>query len=120
MRRRIMVFCLVIALACGLAARAQSDQADRYRVAQLTALSLACGLPDPLGLIYDSPDKQLSPADVQKIAEAYLLWHGNHGWRVSVETQDGDHIAFTLATEQNAPVAKFVINRHSGRLDRIG
>ena len=33
-------------------------------------------------LIYRQQDRQLGPPDVQKIAEAFLLWNGNHSWKV--------------------------------------
>jgi len=34
-------------------------------------------------LVYPQKDRKLTPLDVQKIAEAFLLWHGNHDWIVS-------------------------------------
>ena len=33
-------------------------------------------------LVYPQEDRKLTPPDVQKIAEAFLLWHGNHTWKV--------------------------------------
>jgi hypothetical protein len=76
--------------------------------------------PPPLGLIYDAPDKQLSAADVQKIAEAFLLWHGNHSWKVVGLSDDGDRVVFSIATTQNAAVARFAMNKHSGKIQRLG
>jgi len=75
---------------------------------------------DPLALVYDAPDKQLTVADVQKIAEAFLLWRGNHFWRVSNLAMDGDRVVFSVVTAQNAVVASFAINRHTGVLLRTG
>jgi hypothetical protein len=73
-----------------------------------------------LSLVYEAPDKQLTVADVQKIAEAFLLWHGNHLWRVTNVTADGDRVTFAVATDQNAVVATFAMNRHTGALLRLG
>ena len=33
-------------------------------------------------LVYRQEDRKLTPPDVQKIAEAFLLWNGNHSWKV--------------------------------------
>ena len=35
------------------------------------------------GLLYHSDDRQLTVPEVQKIAEAFLLWNGNHTWKVT-------------------------------------
>ena len=34
-------------------------------------------------LMYHVEDKQLTAPEVQKIAEAFLLWNGNRTWKVS-------------------------------------
>ena len=34
--------------------------------------------PRAFGLVYRQADRRLTPPDVQKIAEAFLLWNGNH------------------------------------------
>ena len=39
--------------------------------------------PRQFGLFYRQADRQLTTADVQKIAEAFLLWHGNRTWKVA-------------------------------------
>jgi hypothetical protein len=73
--------------------------------------------PRDFALIYPKPDRQLSAADVQKIAEAFLLWHGNHTWKVAdiAATPEGP-IAFSLTTPEGSVVAKFTMDPHSGRL----
>ena len=38
--------------------------------------------PRTFALIYPQEDRNLTPPDVQKIAEAFLLWRGNHTWKV--------------------------------------
>jgi hypothetical protein len=72
-------------------------------------------------LVYRQEDRNLAPADVQKIAEAFLLWNGNHTWKVSnlAPTADGP-IEFSLATPEGSVVAKFSMDPHSGRVERVG
>ena len=44
-------------------------------------------------------DRKLTPPDVQKIAEAFLLWNGNHSWKViDVAPAPDGTIGFALAT----------------------
>jgi hypothetical protein len=72
-------------------------------------------------LIYRQPDRQLAPADVQKIAEAFLLWNGNHAWKVTnvAPTADGP-IGFSLTTPEGSVVAKFTMDPHTGQVERVG
>jgi hypothetical protein len=72
-------------------------------------------------LIYPQQDRQLAPADVQKIAEGFLLWRGNHTWKVSdvAPTADGP-IGFNLTTPEGSVVAKFTMDPHTGRIQRVG
>jgi hypothetical protein len=72
-------------------------------------------------LVYRQEDRQLAPADVQKIAEAFLLWNGNHSWKVSdvAATADGP-IGFSLTTPEGSVVAKFTMDPHNGRIRRVG
>ncbi len=72
-------------------------------------------------LIYRQQDRALTPPDVQKIAEAFLLWNGNHTWKVTdtATTSDG-LIGFSLATGDGSVIAKFTMDPHTARLTRIG
>jgi hypothetical protein len=72
-------------------------------------------------LIYRQPDRQLAPGDVQKIAEAFLLWNGNHSWKVTdvAPTTDGP-IGFSLTTPEGSVIAKFTMDPHTGRIVRVG
>jgi hypothetical protein len=72
-------------------------------------------------LIYRQPDRQLAPADVHKIAEAFLLWNGNHTWKVTSvgATADGP-IGFSLTTPEGSVIAKFTMDPHTGKITRIG
>jgi hypothetical protein len=72
-------------------------------------------------LVYRQEDRNLAPADAQKIAEAFLLWNGNHTWKVSnvAATADG-LIGLSLTTPEGSVVAKFTMDPHSGRIARVG
>jgi len=79
------------------------------------------GMMRAFALIYRQPDRQLAPTDVQKIAEAFLLWNGNHTWKVInvAATPDGP-IGFSLATPEGSVVAKFTMDAHTGKIMRAG
>lgn len=75
--------------------------------------------PRDLGLVFGQADKQLTPADVQKIAEAFLLWRGNHTWKVTeVKAVDDKAIGFALSLPDGAVVARFTMDPHTGRVTR--
>jgi hypothetical protein len=72
-------------------------------------------------LVYRHDDRQLTPPDVQKIAEAFLLWNGNHAWKVAnVKSVSDDAIAFDMTTASGDVIASFTMNPHTGRLTRTG
>jgi hypothetical protein len=72
-------------------------------------------------LVYPQEDRKLTPPDVQKIAEAFLLWRGNHTWKViDVAPTADDAIGFGLATQEGSVIAHFTMDPHSGRLTRTG
>ncbi len=72
-------------------------------------------------LIYRQADRQLSPPDVQKIAEAFLLWNGNHSWKVvDVKPTPDGAIGFSLATQEGSVIASFTMDPHSARVTRTG
>ena len=77
--------------------------------------------PRAFALIYRQPDRQLGTADVQKIAEGFLLWNGNHSWKVTevAATAEGP-IGFSLTTPEGSVVAKFTMDPHTGRIARAG
>lgn len=76
--------------------------------------------PGTFALIHRQEDRQLAPADVQKIAEAFLLWNGNHTWKVTnvAPTAEGP-IGFSLTTPEGSVVAKFTMDPHNGHIKRI-
>jgi hypothetical protein len=74
-----------------------------------------------MALIYRPEDRALSVADVQKIAEAFLLWNGNRTWKITNAAETPDNlVAFTLATGDGGVIARFTMDRRDGRLRRIG
>jgi hypothetical protein len=73
------------------------------------------------GLFFHPDDKQLTPADVQKIAEGFLLWQGNRDWKVTQVTAGPDgKIGFAFATSDGGVVARFTMDSKTGRLARVG
>ena len=72
-------------------------------------------------LIYPQEDRELTPPDVQKIAEAFLLWRGNHSWKVvDVAPAADGGIGFALATQEGSVIARFTMDPHSARVTRTG
>jgi hypothetical protein len=73
------------------------------------------------GLFFNQRDKNLSDGDVQVLAAAILLVHGNHDWKVIdvADAADGQ-ATFAYATADGSLIARFEIDRHSGRIMRIG
>ncbi len=70
-------------------------------------------------LIYPAPDRNLSGPDVQKIAEAFLLFNGNHSWKITEVTEEPDQVRFAIATPDGTAIAHFAMNRHTGRPTRL-
>jgi hypothetical protein len=77
--------------------------------------------PGTFALVFRQKDRNLSAPDVQKIVEGFLLWRGNHTWKVVdvAPTTDGA-IGFSLATQEGSVIAKFTMDPHNGRLKRVG
>lgn len=72
-------------------------------------------------LVYRQADRALTPADVRTIAEAFLLWNGNHTWKVAdAATRPDGRIGFSLTTASGAVIATFAMDPHTARLTRTG
>lgn len=71
-------------------------------------------------LVHRSEDRKLTPPDVQKIAEAFLLWNGNHTWKVINVARDGEVIGFDLAAAEGGVIARFTMDPKTGKLKRRG
>jgi len=72
-------------------------------------------------LVYPQQDRALAPPDVQKIAEAFLLWNGNHSWKVVEVAPAADGaIGFALATPEGSVIARFAMDPHTARVTRTG
>jgi len=77
--------------------------------------------PGTFALVYRHEDRQLTPPDVQKIAEAFLLWRGNHTWKVAnVKPTSEGAIGFDLTTANGDVIASFTMDPHTGRVSRTG
>jgi hypothetical protein len=77
--------------------------------------------PGTFALVYRQPDRNLTPPDVQKIAEALMLWRGNHTWKVvDVAAASDGAIGFSLATQEGSVIARFTMDPHNGRVTRVG
>jgi hypothetical protein len=77
--------------------------------------------PRTFALIHPQQDRNLTPPDVQKIAEAFLLWRGNHTWKVVEVAPAADGgIGFALATQEGSVIARFTMDPHSARVTRTG
>ena len=77
------------------------------------------GMMRAFALVFPQPDRNLTAPDVQKIAEAFLLWHGNHSWKVvEVAPATDGTIGFALATQEGSIIARFAMDPHTGRVTR--
>jgi hypothetical protein len=75
----------------------------------------------PFALLYHMDDRQLTAPEVQKIAEAFLLWNGNRTWKVvdAAAGPDGK-IGFAFATTDGSVIARFAMDSKTGRVTRTG
>ena len=77
--------------------------------------------PGTFRLFARQPDKHLSTADVQTIAQAILLWNGEHDWKVAqVQSGQNNQVTFTYAAQDGTVIAKFAIDQQTGRISRVG
>jgi hypothetical protein len=78
------------------------------------------GMMRMFSLFYRPADRALTPDEVQKIAEAFLLWNGNRTWKVT-QVADGPDgvVTFAYATADGGVIAKFSMNKANGRVRRI-
>jgi hypothetical protein len=77
--------------------------------------------PSLFAMMYRPADRKLTPPDVQKIAEAILLWFGNRTWKVTDVGPDGDgKVKFAYATADGSVIARFTMDTKNGRVARTG
>ena len=75
--------------------------------------------PRDFALIHRPEDRKLTVPEVQKIAEAFLLWNGNHSWKVTeVKEAPDNRVSFALATAEGGVIARFAMDRKDGRVTR--
>jgi hypothetical protein len=77
------------------------------------------GMMRAFALVHRTEDRDLTPPDVKKIAEAFLLWNGNHSWQVLNVAPAADVIGFDVATKDGSVIAHFTMDPKTGRLDRV-
>jgi len=77
------------------------------------------GMMRTFALIHRADDRKLTPPDVQKIVEAFLLWNGNHTWKVLGVKAEGDVIGFDLATGEGSVIAHFTMDPTTAHLTRV-
>jgi len=71
-------------------------------------------------LLRREEDRKLAPADVQKIAEGFLLWHGNHTWKVTNVAPAADGlIGFSISTPEGSVIAKFTMDSKTAKVTRV-
>ncbi len=74
-----------------------------------------------LGLFYPAEDRALTGSDVQKIAEAFLLFNGNRSWKVANVAENQDNtVSFAFAAPDGTVIARFAVDRKSGHFHRLG
>jgi hypothetical protein len=72
------------------------------------------------GFFINRDNKNLTNDDVRKIAEAGLLWFGERGWKIGEVKDAGSRTAeFALTTENGGVIARFTMDRDTGRVRRI-
>jgi hypothetical protein len=77
--------------------------------------------PGLFSLMYHPDDRKLTPPEVQKIAEAFLLWNGNRTWKVTEVAADGDgKVKFAFATADGGVIARFTMDTKTGHIARVG
>lgn len=77
--------------------------------------------PRPFAPMYRPDDRKLTPPEVQKIAEGFLLWFGNRAWKVTDVHPGADgKIDFAFATADGSVIARFAMDTRNGRVTRTG
>lgn len=70
-------------------------------------------------LVPRADDRKLTPPDVTRIAEGFLLFRGNHTWKVLNSAMEGDVIGFDLATKEGSVIAHFTMDPRTGHVKRV-
>lgn len=73
------------------------------------------------GFFINRDNKNLSDEEVRKIAEAALLWLGERNWRIGeVKPLGAREAEIAVTTAEGGVIARFVMDRDTGRVRRIG
>jgi hypothetical protein len=66
-------------------------------------------------------DKALTPDEVRRIAEGFLLFLGERDWRVVDVAEGTDNtVTFGVAPREGVAFMRFAMDRRTGRVRRIG
>lgn len=72
------------------------------------------------GLIFRREDRALTAPEVQRIAEAFLIWNGERSWKVGEVSEEDRVVRFAFTTAEGGVIARFTMDRRSGRVRRVG
>lgn len=71
------------------------------------------------GLVMPREDKALTGPEAVKIAEAFLLFRGERDWKIANPVETPAAVEFTLTTKDGSAIAKFSMDRKTGRVQRV-
>lgn len=73
-----------------------------------------------MGLFAHVADKKLTVADVTLLAQAMLLHHGNHEWKVTNVAENQDKtVSFAFSTSNGGAIARFSMDTATGKVHRV-
>ena len=73
------------------------------------------------GFFINRDNKNLSEEEVRRIAEAALLWFGERNWRIGeVKALGAREAEIAVTTADGGVIARFAMDRDTGRVRRIG
>jgi hypothetical protein len=72
------------------------------------------------GLVMRREDKAITGAEAVKIAEGFLLFMGERDWKIANPVETPTAVEFTLTTKDGSAIAKFSMDRKTGRVQRVG
>ena len=71
------------------------------------------------GLVMRREDKALTGPEAVKIAEGFLLFMGERDWKIANPVETPTAVEFTLTTKDGSAIAKFAMDRKTGRVQRV-
>jgi hypothetical protein len=71
------------------------------------------------GLVMRREDKAITGPEAAKIAEGFLLFMGERDWKIANPVETATTVEFTLTTKEGSAIAKFAMDRKTGRVQRV-